>query len=77
MTLVTTPEDFPCWTNVKPTRRSNQYVYAPLLGGVFISWKQIECGRVLAPDIREMDVVEEYGDFDQDMELVPSPTLLR
>ncbi|KAE8991084.1 hypothetical protein PR002_g20964 [Phytophthora rubi] len=48
MTLVATPEDLPCWTTVKP----------------MIQPKSIECERVLAPESREMVVVEEYGDFD-------------
>ncbi|KAE8956791.1 hypothetical protein PR001_g31608 [Phytophthora rubi] len=63
MTLVTTPEDLPYWTTIKP----------------MILPKSVPINRVLAPVSREMVVVEEYGDFDhfdQGMELVPPPTLL-
>ncbi|OWY91175.1 Trehalose-phosphatase, partial [Phytophthora megakarya] len=76
MTLVTTPEDYPYWTTVKPMILPrgvpHQYMYALFSGGVFSSWEQIECERVLVPEGREMIVVEEYGLFDQDMELVPT-----
>ncbi|KAE9234380.1 hypothetical protein PF005_g1933 [Phytophthora fragariae] len=48
MTLGATPEDLPYWTTVKS----------------MIQPKSIECERVLAPESREMVVVEEYGDFD-------------
>ncbi|KAE9041883.1 Alpha,alpha-trehalose-phosphate synthase [UDP-forming] 5 [Phytophthora rubi] len=74
MTLVTTPEDYPYWTTVKPMILPrgvpHQYMYALFSGGVFSSWEQIECERVLVPEGREMVVVEHYGDYDQDMELV-------
>ncbi|KAG1692802.1 hypothetical protein DVH05_024417 [Phytophthora capsici] len=76
MTLVTTPEDYPYWTTVKPMILPrgvpHQYMYALFSGGVFSSWEQIECERVLVPEGREMTVVEEYGNYDQDMELVPT-----
>ncbi|RLN57900.1 hypothetical protein BBJ29_005376 [Phytophthora kernoviae] len=74
MTLVTTPEDYPYWTTVKPMILPrgvpHQYMYALFSGGVFSSWEQIECERVLVPEGREMTVVEEYGDYNKDMELV-------
>ncbi|KAF4042054.1 Glycosyltransferase family 20 [Phytophthora infestans] len=76
MTLVTTPEDYPYWTTVKPMLLPrgvpHQYMYALFSGGVFSSWEQIERERVLVPEGREMLVVEEYGIYDQDMELVPT-----
>uniref|UniRef100_A0AAV1U1R5 CBM20 domain-containing protein n=1 Tax=Peronospora matthiolae TaxID=2874970 RepID=A0AAV1U1R5_9STRA len=76
MTLVTTPEDYPYWTTVKPMILPrgvpHQYMYALFSGGVFSSWEQIACERVLIPEGREMLVVEEYGQFDRDMELVPT-----
>ncbi|GMF57499.1 unnamed protein product [Phytophthora fragariaefolia] len=76
MTLVTTPEDYPFWTTVKPMLLPrgvpHQYMYALFSGGVFSSWEQIECERVLVPEGREMLVLEHYGEYDQDMELVPT-----
>ncbi|CAH0485283.1 unnamed protein product [Peronospora farinosa] len=47
-------------------------MYALFSGGVFSSWEQIDCERVLIPEGREMSVVEEYGHFDPDMELIPT-----
>lgn len=76
MTLVTTPDEYPYWTTVKPMLLPqgvpHQYMYALFSGGVFSSWEQIEHERVLIPEGREMLVVEEYGMYDQDMELVPT-----
>lgn len=76
MTLVTTPEAYPYWTTVKPLILPrgvpHQYMYALFSGGVFSAWEQIACERVLVPEGREMLVVEEYGHFDPDMDLVPT-----
>ncbi|KAE9000201.1 hypothetical protein PR003_g25839 [Phytophthora rubi] len=67
MTLGATPEDLPYWTTVKsmiqpksvPISTSTHHFRV-----AFSSGGQIECERVLAPESREMVVVEEYGDFD-------------
>ncbi|TDH72885.1 hypothetical protein CCR75_009457 [Bremia lactucae] len=76
MTLVTTPDNYPYWTTVKPMILPrgvpHQYMYALFSGGVFSSWEQIEHERVLIPEGREMLVVEEYGKYNQDMDLVPT-----
>ncbi|CAH0514041.1 unnamed protein product [Peronospora belbahrii] len=57
---------------ILPRGVPHQYMYALFSGGVFSSWEQIECERTLIPEGREMLVIEEYGQFDQDMELVPT-----
>ncbi|CEG43722.1 trehalose-phosphatase [Plasmopara halstedii] len=76
MTLVTTPDEYPYWRTVKPMILPqgvpHQYMYALFSGGVFSSWEQIEHERVLIPEGREMLVVEEYGNYTQDMELLPT-----
>ncbi|KAJ0403374.1 hypothetical protein P43SY_007125 [Pythium insidiosum] len=74
MTLVTTPEEYPFWTTIKPLILprgvSHQYMYALFSGGVFHSWEPISCERVLIPEGREMVVVEDYGSYDANASLV-------
>jgi trehalose 6-phosphate synthase/phosphatase len=80
MTLVTTPEDYPYWSTVKPMILPrgvpHQYMYALFSGGVFSSWEPIGCERVLVPDGREMTVIEDYGDYDPEAGLFPTGELI-
>lgn len=80
MTLVTTPEEYPWWTTVKPMILPrgvpHQYMYALFSGGVFSSWEPIDCERVLVPEGREMTVLEEYGVYDPEAELCPTGELV-
>lgn len=73
-TLVTTPEEYPYWTTVKPLILPrgvpHQYMFALFAGGVFSSWEPIECERVMVPNGREMTVVEEFGVYDSNLQLV-------
>ncbi|KAF1334037.1 Trehalose-phosphatase, partial [Globisporangium splendens] len=73
-TLVTTPEQYPYWTTVKPLILPrgvpHQYMFALFAGGVFSSWEPIESERVLVPEGREMTVLEEFGIYDSDLQLV-------
>ncbi|DAZ96236.1 TPA: hypothetical protein N0F65_012598 [Lagenidium giganteum] len=76
MTLVTTPEEYPYWSTVKPLILPrgvpHQYMYALFSGGVFSSWEPADHDRVIIPEGREMTVVESFGVCDKDMELVPT-----
>lgn len=73
-TLVTTPEEYPYWTTVKPLILPrgvpHQYMFALFAGGMFSSWEPIECERVMVPDGREMTVMEEFGAYDTELQLV-------
>lgn len=73
-TLVTTPEQYPYWTTVKPLILPrgvpHQYMFALFAGGVFSSWEPIDSERVLVPEGREMTVLEEFGVYDSDLQLV-------
>lgn len=80
MKLVTTPEDYPYWSTVKPMILPrgvpHQYMYALFSGGVFSSWEPIECERVLVPEGREMTVIEDYGAYDPEAGLFPTGEVL-
>ncbi|TMW65902.1 hypothetical protein Poli38472_003667 [Pythium oligandrum] len=79
MTLVTTPEEYPYWTTIKPLILPrgvpHQYMYALFSGGVFNSWEPIDSERVLVPEGREMVVVEDFGVYDRETVLVPNGEL--
>lgn len=74
MMLVTTPDEYPYWSTMKPLILPQGvphcYMYALFSGGVFSSWEPLETERTLTPEGREMTVVEEFGVYDAEMQLV-------
>ncbi|TYZ56917.1 hypothetical protein PybrP1_001900, partial [[Pythium] brassicae (nom. inval.)] len=78
--LVTTPEEYPVWTTVKPLILPrgvpHQYMFALFAGGAFSAWEPIDCERVLVPEGRELTVVEDFGVYDSALQLVPTGAVL-
>lgn len=79
-TLVTTPAEYPVWTTTKPLILPrgvpHQYMFALFAGGVFSSWEPIDCERVLVPEGRELTLMEDFGVYDSDLQVVKTGEVL-